>query len=66
MPLKGDTAPCHDNITTDIIKLLDDKALEQLVNIINTVINKGIVPVTIIIAIITPIRKKGNQTKVEN
>lgn len=65
MSLKGGTALAYDNVITDIIKLLYDKALEQLVNIIYTIINTGIVPISLKIAIITSIHKKGNPTKLE-
>jgi len=49
-----------------MIKLLDDRALEPLVHIINNIINTGIVPVSFKIAIITPIHKKDNPSKAEN
>lgn len=64
--LKEGTAPGHDNISTSMIKLLDDRALEPLIHIINNIINTGIVPISFKIAIITPIYKKGNPSKAAN
>jgi len=40
-----------------MIKLLDDRALEPLVLIINNIINTGVVPASFKTAIITPIYK---------
>lgn len=56
--LKDATATGHDNISTIMIKLLDDKALEPLVHIINDIINTGIVPISFKTAIITLVYKK--------
>jgi len=64
--LKYGTAPGYDKISTDMIKLLDDRALEPLVLIINNIINTGVVPTSFKTAIITPIYKKGNPCKAEN
>jgi len=49
-----------------MIKLLDDRALEPLVLIINNIINTGVVPASFKMAIITPIYKKDNPCKAEN
>lgn len=49
-----------------MVKLYDDKVLEPLVNIINDIINLGMIPDSFKLSIITPIYKKGNKYNVEN
>jgi len=66
LSLKGGTAPGHDNITTEMVKMFDDEALKPLVNIINDIIYNGVIPNSFKLSIITPIHKKGNKTNVEN
>jgi len=66
LSLKGGTAPGHDNITTEMVKMFDVEALKPLVNIINDIIHNGVIPDSFKLAIITPIHKQRNKTNVEN
>lgn len=63
--LKLGKAPGHDNITTDMIKALPDKAIEELVEIMNEIM-QDVAPEDWTTGIITPIYKKGDSKKCQN
>ena len=59
-------APGPDNFTTDLLKDLDDEALEQLRELLNKWWTTGIIPDNVTIARVVSLYKKGDPDKQEN
>eukprot|EP00975_Prorocentrum_lima_P000589 116798-Prorocentrum_lima.AAC.1 len=64
--MKSRKAPGPDKITTDILKLLDAKHLEPVVDELNTWLSSGIVPEDQLLAQVVLIFKKGDSNRFEN
>lgn len=56
----------HDDITTEIVQILDESTLNPLVHIINNIIDTGTIPDNFKLSIISPVYKQGNTNNIEN
>jgi len=64
--LKNNKSPGEDNINSELLKLAGAPLVTQIQQLIRSIWNNEAIPKDWNLAIICPIFKKGNPTKVEN